>query len=283
MAQGAKKVPVFDSKSEDYETWKKDIQIWSRLTDIEKKKQALAVHLSLSGRARQATSELKIDQLESDNGLKTLLEKLDRIFMQDENWKCFNAYLDFENLRKSSDQSVDEFLSEFDLKHYKLKECGVTLPDAIIACRLIKSCNLSEVHFKLCLSTVPKMTFEDMRRTLNKIFSDTKSADISWANNSDNKVIREPVIKVEPEESTVMYSSEYYGRNWGKKENGDNRNRRFSSRSRVKFRGGRYVEDTRSDNRQNPLGPDGKVSECLICGSRMHWARNCPHSYESRC
>ena len=127
MAQGAKKVPVFDSKSEDYETWKKDIQIWSRLTDIEKKKQALAVHLSLSGRARQATSELKIDQLESDNGLKTLLEKLDRIFMQDENWKCFNAYLDFENLRKSSDQSVDEFLSEFDLKHYKLKDwCNST-------------------------------------------------------------------------------------------------------------------------------------------------------------
>ena len=204
MAQTAKKIPVFDPKCNDYETWKKDVKIWSRLTDIEAKKQALAVHLSLSGRARQATSELQIAELESDDGLTTLLTKLDRIFLQDENWKCFNAYLDFENLRKSSDQSVDEFLSEFDLKHYRLKECGVTLPDAIIACRLIKSCNLSEVHFKLCLSTVPKMTFEDMRKTLKKIFSDTRNADVSWTGSASSKGNNDPVIKMEPEESTVI-------------------------------------------------------------------------------
>ena len=47
------------------------------------------------------------------------------------------------------------------------------LPDAIIACRLIRSCNLSEVHFQLALSTVPNMTFEDMRKTLKKLFSDS--------------------------------------------------------------------------------------------------------------
>ena len=276
MANSMKKIPSFDSKSDDYETWKKDVQIWSRLTDIEAKKQALAVHLSLSGRARQATSELQIDELENDQGLKRLLSKLDRIFMQDENWKCFNAYLDFENLRKSSDQSVDEFLSEFDLKHYRLKECGVTLPDAIIACRLIKSCNLSEVHFKLCLSTVPKMTFEDMRRTLKKIFSDTKTVDSSWVSQTNWKANNEPVVKLEPEESMVMYSSGYYGKNYGKRFN-----RRFNNRS-SRFRSGRYVDDTRSDTRHNPLGPDGKVSECLVCGSQMHWARSCPHSYENR-
>ena len=45
--------------------------------------------------------------------------------------------MEFENLRKSDDQTVDEFLSDFDLKQYKLKECGVTLPDAVVAKKVV--------------------------------------------------------------------------------------------------------------------------------------------------
>ena len=111
--------------------------------------------------------------MKNDPNLTKLFGKLDRIFLQDENWKCFNAYLAFENLKKGEDKTIDEYLSEFDLKHHKLKECGVTLSDAIIACRLIRSCNLSEVHFQLALSTVANMTFEDMRKTLKKLFYDS--------------------------------------------------------------------------------------------------------------
>ena len=35
-----------------------------------------------------------------------------------------------------------------------------------------------------------------------------------------------------------------------------------------------------NNRRQNPVGPDGRVSVCVICESTMHWARDCPHSYE---
>ena len=52
------------------------------LTDIVKEKQVIAILLSLSGIARYATSELSIIDLKSDPDLT----KLDRVFLQDENW-----------------------------------------------------------------------------------------------------------------------------------------------------------------------------------------------------
>ena len=92
----------------------------------------------------------------------------------------------------------------------------------------------------------------------------------------------ESVIKSEPEESTVMYSSDYYGRGYGNQTNFDRSMRRPYGRSRSGTRVRRNVENYRGNRRNNPIGPDGRISECVICGSRMHWARNCPHAYEKR-
>ena len=262
-----KNPPMFNDHS-DYEVWKRDIELWCEFTDIEKPKQAIAIHLSLTGRARQATSELKIEELKSDDGVKNIFTKLDRIFLQDKNWRCFNAYLSFETFRKTEKQSMDEFLSEFDLRHFKLKECGVKLPDAIVACRLIKSCNLGEMQFQLALSTVPNMTFEDMRMTLKKLFSDIGEVG-AVSKNIENKLAE---VKVEHcnEESTLL-ASNYRGN-------------RFHRRGRFRGVRQRYgnINDFRLDRRSNPIGPDGKISQCAVCGSQMHWARSCPHSYENK-
>ena len=57
---------------ESYETWKRDIGIWCELTDLVKEKQALAIHLSLTGRARIASSEIKVEDLK-ENVLRELL------------------------------------------------------------------------------------------------------------------------------------------------------------------------------------------------------------------
>ena len=58
----------------------------------------------VSGRTRQATSELSTVDLKSD----PVLTKFERVFLQDENWKCFNTYLTFENLKKSEDKTIDD-------------------------------------------------------------------------------------------------------------------------------------------------------------------------------
>ena len=59
----------------------KYIELWVALTDLDPKKHAIAIHLHLTGRARKATSEISVDDMKGDNGIKNLIAKLDRVFL----------------------------------------------------------------------------------------------------------------------------------------------------------------------------------------------------------
>ena len=49
---------------------------------IRKKKQASEIFLWLSGQARQVVSELEVGKLNDYNGVKNLLEKLDKLYLK---------------------------------------------------------------------------------------------------------------------------------------------------------------------------------------------------------
>ena len=265
MSSVLKVPPVFREDEMDYDQWKKDLELWTHITELSKENIAIAIHLGLSGRARQASSEISVADMKSVSGLQILLKKLDRVFLQDENWKCFNNYLAFENYRRDESISIDNFLSEFDLRHYKLKECGVELPDAVVACRLIKSCNLSEMHFQLALSTTPKMTFEDMRNTLKKLFAECGNKIACVTNNPNTTVkVENAPAPVYTDEVPALYGEQY-----------ESRPHRYAvnrGRGNGRYRRGNY------SNRGNPVGRGGRVTSCFVCGSTKHWARECPRS-----
>jgi hypothetical protein len=260
--------PLFREDDMDYEQWKKDLLLWIEFTDLTKEKVAIAVHLSLSGRARLATSEISIENMKSAKGIDFVIEKLDRVFLQDINWRCFNNYLAFESYRRESEVTIDQYLSEFDKRHYKLKECGVDLPDAVVACRLIKSCNLSEVQFQLALTTTQTMTFEAMRTTLKKLFAECGNRVTSY---SGDKLMTVYNSNTEPASINETYYGERYGNGY---------RRGFSDRRQYS---GRYTSRRGTGNRRgNPVGRDGRVTTCNSCGSTMHWARACPNFYSSQ-
>ena len=56
-------------KSGDFENWEHEIKIWQCVTDLEKKKQAPAIYLSLEGPARQCCADIKVETLQSDCGV----------------------------------------------------------------------------------------------------------------------------------------------------------------------------------------------------------------------
>ena len=57
MAEKNFKAPPVLTKDITYNTWKKELEIWKAFTSIDKKKQAPAIFLTLSGQAREAVSE----------------------------------------------------------------------------------------------------------------------------------------------------------------------------------------------------------------------------------
>ena len=55
---GYKNPPVL-SGTKSYQQWSKQLNIWQMITDVDKKKIALVVILSLSGKARETALEIK--------------------------------------------------------------------------------------------------------------------------------------------------------------------------------------------------------------------------------
>ena len=198
----SKRPPVF-TEGMDYDQWKKDVTLWTLVSEFDETKHGVVVHLSLTGRARNATSEISQKDISGKDGMKHIFAKLDRVYLQDETWKCFHTYLNFENYKRPKNCSIDEYLSEFDLRLHKLKECKVELQDTVVACRLLKSCDISDVSFQLALSTCSVLTFENMRATLKKLFAENEHLLTSGKGTDDSNV------KVD---NDALFNNSYRGR-----------------------------------------------------------------------
>ena len=72
----------------------------------------------LAGKARQASSELKLSVLKKVVGVDQLIVKLDKLFLMDESRRQFKAFQELYNLRRSADHDVGAFVNEFERFYY---------------------------------------------------------------------------------------------------------------------------------------------------------------------
>lgn len=272
------------SNEESYEIWKKDIGVWCKLTDLSKQKQALAIHLSLDGRTRIAMSELEIADLEHDNDVKTILVKLDGLFLVDKGRRQFNAFQEMYNLRRADGIEIQRFTAQFEHSYFEFTKQDMSLPDPVKAFMLLASCNLSEGEQRLVMSAISDVTYENMTSALNRIFSGgfgRHTSDSKHDTGLVDAIKSEPVfvseIGIDSESNSTMFARGYQrGRSrirGGKRGRQSYRPRENSLTS---------VVMNQFKRKQNPLGTDGQVMRCMICDSRFHWARDCPDAFENR-
>ena len=62
------------SETKSYEQWSKELNIWQMITDVDKKKQALVMTLTLSGKARETALEINSSELNADDGMDVLIK-----------------------------------------------------------------------------------------------------------------------------------------------------------------------------------------------------------------
>lgn len=235
-----------------YERWRKEVCLWRKFTDLDEKKHALAIHFGLRGKAREASGEIEENDLCSAKGVDKILEKLDKMFLMDKGRRAFMAYQEFERMKRATDMTVNDYLSDFDRKYFVFKSHGMELPDAVLAFRLLESANISDIHFQLAMTTTGDITFESVRETLRKIFGSV--------------MMDERVSSVKPEMGSSFDEIKpvLYGR--------ENRRGGFQRSNVGGNRRGGYQS---FGARVNPLGRDGKPSKCARCGSIYHWVRDC--------
>lgn len=257
--------PVLMSDLE-YEKWKKDIIIWTELTDIPKEKQALAIHLSLKGKSRNATSQIPLEKLRSEDGVDEIFVKLDRLFLMDKGRQQFAVFQKLYNLKRKPEESIEEFLLSFESVFFEFVNQGLNLPGEVAAFMLLSSCNLKQMEVQMVMSAIEDVEYEKMATVIKRIFSsDTKKSC------SDSNTCCE--LKTEPILYNAEDSTEFCGltgyRAKGNKSNPRNRSYPSYEKSNV---------NNQQNQRLNRRDRFGNVSRCAVCDSRYHWARDCPHS-----
>ena len=76
------KNPPILSDENEYDVWSNEISMWQLVTDLDQRKQALAVTLFFNGTAREAALEIKAEELNTIDGMKILLTKLDSVLQK---------------------------------------------------------------------------------------------------------------------------------------------------------------------------------------------------------
>ena len=281
MSCVTKSPPKLENEME-YEVWREDIDIWCEVTDIPKVKQAMIIRSSLSGRAKQAASQLSKETLKAEGGVKKLLEKLDELFLRDKGTRQFAAFRDLYNLRRRN-SSIEEFVSEFEHVYFKFTAQKMSLPDCVMAFVLLESCSLSDTEVQMVMSAINEVTYNDVKSALKRIFA--KDSD----NNIGNSVKTEPALC--SSENEVFYGNARGNSGWRGRGGmrGGNGNYRANAGVGSRGRGGRgnyrgrgagtdHTSSGRGGRQRNPLRPDGTVSRCAVCGSLYHWVKDCPHA-----
>ena len=158
MAAGYKN--PLKSEEDCYERRKNELEMWQLVTDLEKKKQALAVTLSLTGKAREAALNIKSEDLNSDEGMKTLIQTLDKWFLQEAIDSAYDAHKNFNGFRKPGDMNINDYIVEFDQRYHKIVQHKMTLPDAVLAFKLLENANLSNHERQLALTTCTDLSYD---------------------------------------------------------------------------------------------------------------------------
>ena len=280
MGQSYKAPPAL-SKCSSYDLWFKKIEIWKHFTDVPEAKQASAIFLTLEGKAREAVLELDVAILASDNGVKHLTDRLDKLYSKDKAQLAYEAYDSFERFKREDAMSMTDFINEFERLHNKAKAYDCQVSDTVLAYRVLKSANLSREHEQLARATIGELSYSNMTTQLKKIFGDSPNFGFP---DSLSTVKVEPIYEVSgdhgdfPEDGSYSEASEpiYYGDNyrWSR---GGATNRYQSRRVSGRFRPKQFGSSRNSPRvGKNPLDSQGNVSRCAVCGSINHWASACP-------
>ena len=302
--------PPILSDDVDFDEWDREIQIWQIATDVDKKKQGARIYLSLQGKARENCRNIDPSTLEGDGGVKVLIDKLKALYAKDAAQALFQTIEDFETYIRPENVNIKDFLNEWERRYDKCKAKKATWQDNVLAYKLLKAANLEQDKQVLIRATIKDLTVDEVKRQIRAVFDRTGSSASSNTGITDSNTF----VKVEPtyygdhlEQEEVYFSDggSHFPRGRGRRGGrGFSNNRRGGSASRGSpspsrgsspFRGARSSSTPPLRNRnwdQDPPQqftrrlnkPDrtGAPARCAICGSVMHFAKQCPHNVEQQ-
>ena len=263
--------PAFGGEK-SYERWKEEIAAWELICNVAAKNRALLVALSFPEGSEvrdKVFNEVKTEELNTENGMKLLLEHLDKWYKRDEMSTAYESWTKFDSYKKVKEEEMEKYIMEFDKRSKTLSKHKVTIPSCILAFKLLDSAGLDIQEKQIVMTAVTfdesdKM-YDAMKLALRKFFGSQEVLSLSQnatVSNSEDSSTSAVVVKTEP-----VFSAEevqMIGRDRG--------------RGRLRGDGDCTVNryNPGEDVQRNSVDWRGYTRKCYVCGSQFHLASSCP-------
>lgn len=282
MANEVQNPPVFDDET-NYDNWIKDLEIWELFTTTALNKRGPRLYLSLKGKARDLARELTGGEIGSETGVQKIVDKLNGHYQKDKVQQAYIKLENFENFMRPSKMSIADYITEFEKLNNEVKKCEMD-GDGVMAYKLLHHANLSETEVNLIKATMTRLSYNEIKEKLQRIFNDMTSKP---SVKSESAIKVESTFYAENEPEEAYYTNNYSqvrgrprGRYRGESSRGDNYRARGNNMSN--YNRGQNMNYRGGTRKLNPPDETGEASKCAICGSCFHWARNCPDAYENQ-
>ena len=203
-----------------YDKWVVMVNIWADDSGCEAGKQAnRVIRWSLEREAQDAALELGQEVLKADDGLKSLIKKLDLIYKVDDETKQYLLFGEFQNLKRTADMSISDYTMKFDRMMNKLETAKVVLPQPVLAYTYLENSNISEDKKALVRATSLTKTLADFKKALSISCEKPSQSDLGK-------------VKQEPEDTYYTSRGGYRGRTNYQGSYRGNRNRGYGDSRR---------------------------------------------------
>ena len=274
---------------QNYELFKKEVKIWEKVTSVKEEARGMHILLNLpnqdkdpDGVKSKILEACDVDSLSSKDGLKNLLDMMDKYLGKDDIEDAWEKFQLFEDYRKSDDETFLQYISNFDAYYERVKAKKLTFPSSILAFKLLKGANLSDEE-RLVIMTGMDLEkidslYEDAKKSLKKFKCGAGATCPGAGGPSGFDNIN---VKTEPTyfASNRPFTS-YRGRGGLRGFKGPGRNQNSYGRGGSSaFGSGNNGQSFASNEKRgmNPLSKDSKqVLRCYSCDSYRHFGYDCP-------
>ena len=180
--------PILNSDGSAYRTWKKDTNIWCQITKVPVNNRAFHIYLNglqQSVKARQVAGQISEDRLKSSDGIKILMEALDKVFLPDKPMRLFNANNKLKETKRNSETKVHDFIIDFDNARFEAELEDLKYDDSLLGLNLLDQCKISKEKQQLVMSGLTEVTYDGVKKKLQTIFFNEHSQ----TNNSNEQTL----------------------------------------------------------------------------------------------
>ena len=161
-----------------YELYKQKLLAWREVTDLRKDKQGVVIALSLPEDDKnkiqeKVFSQIGLEDFKKDDGLDILIDFLDSQLMKDELSDSLEKFEEFEDIQRTSGQSITEYIATFDSRYRIIEKLNMKLPSEILAFKLLRKANISQEEKMLVLTGMnyknKSTLYEEAKQSLKNI------------------------------------------------------------------------------------------------------------------